>query len=233
MRRAVSLILAAAAVFVAAAGLNVKISEQKEYVVIEKVERLVREEIESEENKECADLTSFKKINKDTAALLEMGDIYLPVVKSRDNDEYLHKDFFGNDSKSGCLFISMLNNEDFTDRNTVIYGHNMRIGTMFGSLKKYLDETYFNQNPDIKVHIDGKTLKYKIIGTGKLNDGSKSYLPDPVPGEGGLESYLEEVISGFEIKRKYNKSPSRILTLSTCTFEGGDKRLVLLAVLEE
>lgn len=93
-----------------------------------------------------------------------------PVVQSDDNSYYLHRGLDKKYKYSGTLFIDYHNNSNFTDDNTIIYGHNMTSGRMFGSLKKYKSKQYMQEHKYFFVH---------TRGTGGLDDGSDdSFSPD-------------------------------------------------------
>ena len=66
--------------------------------------------------------------------------ISYPVVQGEDNDFYLHRTFEKEDNFAGCIFVNCDNSGNFTDQNTIIYGHNMKDGSMFGKLKKFREE---------------------------------------------------------------------------------------------
>ena len=91
--------------------------------------------------------------NPDTAAwLLCPGtNINYPVVYSSDNNEYLTTMFDGNYSKVGTLFVDMRNSKGFTDRNTVIHGHNMRNHSMFWTLTQYKSQWFYNSHPTMRL----------------------------------------------------------------------------------
>ena len=82
--------------------------------------------------------------NPDTVAWIRFDEpsiISYPVVKSADNKEYLTKTFSANDNKLGAIFMDMKNKSDFSDRNTMIYGHNLKVGgEMFSQLKEYVEK---------------------------------------------------------------------------------------------
>ena len=85
--------------------------------------------------------------NPDTVAWIRFDEpsiISYPVVKSADNKEYLTKTFSANDNKLGAIFMDMKNKSDFSDRNTMIYGHNLKVGgEMFSQLKRYEEESFY------------------------------------------------------------------------------------------
>jgi len=85
------------------------------------------------------DFDALKAINPDIVGWLYCAGtpINYPLVQGSDNDYYLHHLYNRKPNKSGCLFIDFANVPDFTDHNTVIYGHNMKSGAMFAVLEKY------------------------------------------------------------------------------------------------
>ena len=91
------------------------------------------------------DFNKLKKTNKDTVAWIsfdEPSKINYPVVRTTDNDKYLQYTFEGRKNAVGAIFMDAANAGDFSDRNTFIYGHNMKNGSMFGHLRKYRDESF-------------------------------------------------------------------------------------------
>lgn len=106
---------------------------------------------------------NWKNFSKDIKAVLEIpGMLEYPVVQSDDNSYYLHRGLDKKYKYSGTLFIDYHNNSNFTDDNTIIYGHNMTSGRMFGSLKKYKSKQYMQEHKYFFVH---------TRGTGGLDDG--------------------------------------------------------------
>ena len=95
------------------------------------------------------DFESLQSINPEVIAWIQIPalDISYPVAKGTDNAYYLHHMINGETNKSGSIFMDYHNQEDFTDRNTIIYGHNMRDGSMFGTLEKYQDPGVYDVYP--------------------------------------------------------------------------------------
>ena len=85
----------------------------------------------------------LKEINPDYLGIITIPalDLVYPMVQGEDNDHYLHVTFEGSKISSGCIFVDCRHRADFTDYNTLIYGHNMRNMTMFGSLKRFIQNT--------------------------------------------------------------------------------------------
>ena len=105
----------------------------------------------------------LKDINPDYIAWLQIENtpIDYPVVMESDRD-YLITGFYGENSIAGTPFIRRAQNA-FQDKNTVIFGHNMRDGTMFAALKNYLKSEYCKQYPTITILNKGREYKYKLF----------------------------------------------------------------------
>ena len=157
-----------------------------------------------------------------------------PVTHYTDNSYYLHRGLDKKYKYSGTLFINADNRADFTDDNTIIYGHNMANGSMFGTLKKYKTKTFYKNNKYFYVYtrktgIDLETgektdeiLKYEIKNVCIVNPNSKLYtisFADSI----SKQDYLDSFHGLYGNKLELEKS---ICTLSTCT-NYGRKRLCI------
>ena len=91
------------------------------------------------------DLLSVKAQNADTVGWIILPDskINYPIVKSKDNTEYLTTTFEGQSSNSGAIFLDMYCESNFSNQNSIIYGHNMKNGSMFRALNNLTDKEYF------------------------------------------------------------------------------------------
>ncbi len=111
------------------------------------------------------DFDAYRAINEDFVGILyypQFGMRY-PVVISQDNREYLTRTFEGEVNGSGCIFMDYQNNRRFTDRNTYLYGHNMKDGSMFGCLKRLVREPALCENdPKIYVYTPDFILEYQL-----------------------------------------------------------------------
>ena len=134
----------------------------------------------------------------------------------------------------GAIYTHFYNTKDFSDYNTVIYGHNMLNGTMFGQLKKYRDQEFFYSHRDIYVYMPDRVLKYKIFAAYVWNDDHLLLcfdFEDPLV----RASYWSQVLS----QRNMNAiiaddttvtADDKVITLSTCTSRD-DQRYLVQAVL--
>ena len=103
----------------------------------------------------------------------------MPVV-FRDNEYYLTRDFYGNESKSGTVFVDERNESWTDDQYVLIYGHNMRDGMMFGELDHYMTPSYFRENAEIEFRLlyDGGVRSYVpfAVVDCSMNPGDSMYF---------------------------------------------------------
>ena len=114
-------------------------SEIKENVVI-------NNEMDSNNEEYKIDFAKLKQKNSDAIAWIKVNgtDIDFPVVKGTDNSYYLTHNFDKEKNKAGWIFADYRNKFDGTDKNIIIYGHNMKNGSMFASLKDVIKEEWYN-----------------------------------------------------------------------------------------
>lgn len=182
------------------------------------------------------DFDKLKEINPDTVAWIRFDEpavISYPVVQTGDNDTYLKKTFQANDNKLGAIFMDYQNLSDFSDRNTMIYGHNLKVGgEMFSQLKDYSEESFYKDHPYFYIYTpDGKTKTYQIFAAGVVKDTADNFRLSYTSDE-DYESYLQlaKSISSYNTGVEVNKD-SKIVTLSTCTNVREDERFLVYGVL--
>ena len=110
---------------------------------------------------------ALRKENQDIMAWLRFdnyNDVHIsyPVLYSGDDETYLRSDIYGNYHIAGCIFLEGMNQPDFSDYHSIIYGHNMRNTTMFGDLKRYKnDEGFYENNQYFNIYTDTQVLRYR------------------------------------------------------------------------
>lgn len=104
--------------------------------------------------------------------------INYPVVQHPDDNQFfLTHDWKGGTQSAGAIFMNKYNSGDFSDMNSIIYGHHMKAGSMFGLLKKFADQTFLDENPYFYIYTpDGRKLTYEILCCSHVKDGSDAYL---------------------------------------------------------
>ena len=182
------------------------------------------------------DFDALLEINPDTIAWIRFDEpsiINYPVVKSADNNEYLTKTFAENDNKLGAIFMDMRNNSDFSDRNTIIYGHHLNVSPdMFSRLHLYEDEEFCQEYPDFYIYTpDGKVRTYTVFSAGVVNASADNYDIEFASDE-EFEQYIEicRESSNYQVDVEVD-AQSQIVSLSTCTGDRRDERFLLQGVL--
>ncbi len=175
--------------------------------------------------------------NADTVAWVRMEEpaiISYPVVKSRDNEEYLTKTFSANDNKLGAIFLDKRSHSSFHDKNSIIYGHNLKVGgEMFSQLSAYADEAFCKQHPYFYIYTPDSTKVYQVFSAGVVKATAENYNVDFNTDEDFLD-YIQlcRNSSNYQVDVELNEG-SRIVSLSTCTNVLEDERFLVQGVLIE
>ena len=159
----------------------------------------------------------------------ELGINY-PIVYSGDNKKYLRTDIHGETHTAGSIFLEGLNQPDFSDYYNIIYGHNMRDGSMFGSLKKYKDADFWEDNQYFTIYTEDTVYRYRIFSCENAVNGGAVYKVGYQPGE-EYQKFIDQMVEDSEVETGIEpQSTNKIVTLSTCTGNGYRKRLTVHAV---
>lgn len=155
--------------------------------------------------------------------------INYPVVQGSDNQFYLKRLPDGSSNPNGSLFMDFRNDDCFGDLNTLIYGHNMKDNSMFGTLTDYNDQAYYEAHPQFWILTPERAYLLDLIAGCLLKSDSDAYLL--YDNKEDLQAYLRTAIeeSTFEAKNVDINRGERIVTLSTCSYEYSTARYVLIA----
>jgi len=123
--------------------------------------------------KRTIDFAALKKINPQIIAWLYIPNtrIDYPIAQAKDNVFYLHHDFYGRPSFSGCVFLDKDAKPDFTSHDSPVYGHHMRNKSMFGSLNYFRQASFRDSHQIAFVYLPDKTIKYQFV-QGQLLTGT-------------------------------------------------------------
>ena len=176
----------------------------------------------------------LKMTNEEVIGWIYIPDtvIEYPVMQGKDNSYYLKHTWKNTESSSGAIFMETGNSKDFSDFNTLLYGHNMRSGMMFGSLKEYANEEYFKAHPYVYIVNSEGVFRYDIFAAHKVRTGTIVYAMDIEDIEQRKE-LISFAIDYSDIKTDITPTEyDSILTLSTCS-DGTKYRFVVQAVLND
>lgn len=176
------------------------------------------------------DFDALRRINPEVAGWIryDAAHIDYPVVRGSDNDKYLYTMFDGRSGGCGTLFIDADISEPFRQFSTIIYGHHMRDGSMFGSLKKLRDPSFCEENPRMKLYTPDENYDLEIWAF--LNQPADSDLYDLyMSTEEERAEYIEMVRGLASYTTDISVTPSdRLVILSTCAYEYKNARYVVI-----
>lgn len=193
---------------------NKKISDEiAEFVTVDETK-------EDNEKKYVVDFEKLKEKNSDIVAWLKVNgtNIETTVVKTTDNDYYLTHNFYKEYNAAGWIFADYKDKVDGTDKNLVIYGHNMQDDSMFGSLKWVINEDWYNNedNKYITLITENETQIYEVFSVYQI-ENEDYYIKTNFNIEKEFSEFIETIAK--RSKKDFNVDVNKadnILTLSTC-----------------
>lgn len=181
------------------------------------------------------DLSGLQEINAHITAWLYVPNtvINYPVLQGDDNQAYLHTTYKGTYSAAGSLFMDYRITGDFTDQNTIIYGHNMSSGTMFGNLDAYTSASYAQTHPYFFLLVDNGYYRYEVcyVMVTSATSDVYTYTFDDTNTFADHISYLSQW-SAYNLDVTVTHQ-DKLVTLSTCTSVSEEQRLVVIGRLDE
>lgn len=179
-------------------------------------------------------LEALREVNPQVIGWILIPDteVNYPLLQGEDNDYYLNRTWDQKKNEVGSIFLEHLNSPDFTDFNTIVYGHNMIDGSMFASLRKYQKQSHWEEHPYVYIRNDQGVYRYEIFSS-YLADVESNTYGIAFPGEDSEGRFLDWILSKSEIQPDVRpESTDRILTLSTCSGRGHTTRWVVHARLK-
>lgn len=173
------------------------------------------------------DFESLYDLNEDVIAWIYCANtkINYPIVQSSNNDYYLYRLLDGTSNSNGSIFMDYRNAADFSDDNTLIYGHNMQTGAMFGNLMNYKRQSFYEEHPYIYIITPDQTYRLDLFAGCVVDSISDVYSKTLSEGQ------IREMIANSTFNSKISYPTHNIVTLSTCTYEYDDARYVVLGEL--
>lgn len=176
------------------------------------------------------DLEAAQEVNSDIVAWLNSPDTVIdyPVCQGEDNAYYLTHLADGTYNRNGCLFMDCGNAKDFSDDNTIIYGHHMASGKMFASLVRYADQSYYDAHPDMYLTAGDQKYEIEIFSGYATTADSSAYMIN-CGSKKEFVGWLKEICgkSDFKADAMEISTSDRIVTLSTCAYDFQDARYVV------
>lgn len=198
--------------------------------------------VATRETKNCpVDFQEYWDVNPEVYAYVEVPDtdVSYPILQREDDAEYYaNHQIDGTEGLPGVIYTEPINSKEFTDNNTIIYGHNMKNGSMFHTLHKFENEDFFNEDHEFYIYTPGHRFTYKVFAAGCIDDehlmvkynfstddGNINFINDLQK----LENSYSHYKTGTEIT-----NDTKLCTLFTCMPSGMDEyRFVVVGYLTD
>lgn len=177
------------------------------------------------------DFQSLKKKNPDIIAWLDIPGtgISYPVAKTGDNEFYITHGIYGGKSSSGAVFMDFRNKTDLSDGNTILFGHNMRNGSMFGGLRQFKSQSYRNSRPYVDLYFPDGRVRFEIYSCYEESASGENF-PTLFTGEDDRKAFVNAAAARSLYQTGVDPEESgHTLMLVTCTGKGYSHRLVVHA----
>ncbi|MFV0362501.1 MAG: class B sortase [Suipraeoptans sp.] len=169
----------------------------------------------------------LKEQNHETVGWISMEqlDIEYPIVQTTNNEYYLKHMFDGTKNECGTIMLNCDNKAEFTDQNSIIFGHTLNDNSMFGPLKELLNEKDNIEN--FIIYTPNETIEYEVVIVAEVEKTDMIYQ---ISFDETKPSNFQECVKNLKAKASYFVDPGvtadKIVTLSTCK---GNKRLIVVA----
>lgn len=181
------------------------------------------------------DFTALAQRCGDIVGWLYLPDtvINYPVVQGSDNEYYLTRFLDGSPNGGGTLFLDFVCPSDFSGCNSIIYGHNMRDGSMFALVDDYGDQAFYEAHPVLYLNTPAQNYRLDVFSGFTTDPESFVYSTDFASGD-AQRDFLNRLLAASEIRCSCPlNAADRVVTLSTCTYSGEDVRFVLCCKITE
>lgn len=180
-----------------------------------------------------AGLSAYRQIqltiNPDACAWLygQGASLHYPVVQGEDNEYYLNHLLDGTRSACGCLFVDAGASAGFSDRVTIVYGHNMNDGSMFGTLDAYKSQEAYDAHPEMQLLTPEGNYRVELLA-GMVTDPSDAVYGG-LTTEEEVAAYVESALARSTFQTRAAYAPGdRLLALSTCSYETDDSIFLVI-----
>lgn len=181
------------------------------------------------------DFNALKNMNTDAVGWIKQGNIIsYPIVAGTDNEYYLEHNAAHKANKAGAIFVDYRIIGGMDAENCIIYGHNMLNNSMFGSLIKYSNKSYYKEHPTFDIYIGDTGYRYYVFATYETDEIGDTYTYN-FENKEEFQKYIDLSLA----KREYDTDAGnitvddKIITLSTCTRNNNTKRYIVQLVRRE
>lgn len=196
----------------------------------------IKPEIDESEPSGGADFDEIRSINPDIRAWLTIDNtkIDYPVLQGENNLSYINTDVYGNFALAGSIYLDSRNDGAFGDRYSLLYGHHMADGNMFGDLDKFKDREFFEENGTGLLILPDGVYRLNVFACLVVN-ASDNYIFEPAAWRDDITELLDYAaenalyIRADAVRSLGQSENGKIIALSTCSSEFTDARTIVLA----
>jgi Uncharacterized protein conserved in bacteria len=180
------------------------------------------------------DFSAWQSLNSDVRAWIHNGAIRVdhPILKSPDNEYYLTRDLDLSYKAMGSIFFDFRNKSDFSDPNTIIYGHNFDNGLMFSNLVWYKSQQFYDKNPFYYLYTPEQVYRVDIAAGIVVSETDTTYLVVDFNSDMEFSSLIQTIQENSVIETEIELTPGdQLVTLYTCTNDWQGQRFVVIGKL--
>lgn len=173
----------------------------------------------------------LRKMNPEVFGWITVYDTHIdyPIMQGEDNMKYVSTDAMGKYCMTGGIFLDYRNQQDFSDLNSIFYGHHMAESAMFGDIGLFVDETYFNQRPYGNLYFEDKNHGIEFFAFLEIDAYDTSVFGTPVTGDKEKQAYLDNLFDIALHSREIDVTiEDHLILLSTCTSTSTNGRHLLV-----
>jgi SrtB family sortase len=177
------------------------------------------------------DFPAWQSLNGDVRAWIHNESILVdhPILKPPDNEYYLTRDLDLSYKEMGSIFFDFRNQTNFSDPNTIIYGHNFDNGLMFSNLVWYKSQQFYEQNPFYYLYTPGQVYRVDIAAGIVVGETDITYLVVDFESDIEFRNLIEKIDENSVIETEIELTPDdRLVTLYTCTNDWQGQRFVVI-----
>ncbi len=198
--------------------------------LIDKAVVVNREQVEDNKIPISIDFDILEKESKNIIGWIYSEDtpINYPIARGKDNVYYLNHLVNDEINNSGSIFLDYRNDVDFSDNEIIIYGHNMKNDTMFGTLTNYKNEEYYKAHKKIYISTKNNNFEMEVLAQSIISENSKLYDLEKKNVRNEIIKIINEKNNDINIVEG-----DKLIVLSTCTNQTEEERYVLIGKLED
>ena len=177
------------------------------------------------------DFEALTAENPDTIGWIRIPDtnVDYPIVQGTDNDFYLDHDFYGKESAAGSIYLDFESEADLQGRNQILYGHNMKNGSMFKDINRYKDPEYFKEHQYFSIYTPDREIKLKAVAC-YYGEAEPIVRKTRFKSQESFDAFVHEMVKPCSYGGEITYPAKTLYTLVTCSYEINDARTFLFAV---